>query len=264
MWLAVTIGQLHRFHCVWFHLAFLIMSWTLRFHTNMAISFDRLNHSQLLKAGLLWSTGLHLCRDWKLSSCHCLPFSFCKRQPCPFIHVSHTPSPAGHRWESTGTACELWRQTAQVCIYSHIPTVVVGEGGEMLMVMHLTSIQGVRGLNHCYRWFFVVRVCPSGQVIWYYLTLSQDCFHLYPSTSCNCHLTNVRVACAVLHVVQYKMYWFVHRQITYMRQQYCDSDMRPQALPVALWLHLITMVLVLALCWTDMTSVVGKVTYILL
>ena len=25
MWLAVTIGQLHRFHCVWFHLAFLMM-----------------------------------------------------------------------------------------------------------------------------------------------------------------------------------------------------------------------------------------------
>lgn len=50
----------------------------------------------------------------------------------------------------------------------------------------------------------------------------------------------------------------LHRQITYMRQQYCDSDVRPQALPIALWLHLITMVLVLALCWTDMTSVVGK------
>jgi hypothetical protein len=50
----------------------------------------------------------------------------------------------------------------------------------------------------------------------------------------------------------------------YMRQQYCDPDTRRLALPIALWLHLVTMVLVLALCWTDMTSVVGKVTYILL
>jgi hypothetical protein len=45
----------------------------------------------------------------------------------------------------------------------------------------------------------------------------------------------------------------------YMRQHYCDSDIRPHALPVALWLHLITLVLVVALCWTDMTSVLGKV-----
>jgi len=114
----------------------------------------------------------------------------------------------------------------------------------------------------CYKWFFVVCVCLSGQVIWYYLKLSQDCFQFYPFTSCNCHLTNVRITCAVLHVVQCKMCRFVHRQITYMRQQYCGSDTRPQALPIALWLHLITMVLVLALCWTDMTSVLGKVTYI--
>ncbi|GFG38543.1 hypothetical protein Cfor_01212 [Coptotermes formosanus] len=49
-----------------------------------------------------------------------------------------------------------------------------------------------------------------------------------------------------------------HRQIMYMRQQYCDPDTRRLALPIALWLHLVTMVLVLALCWTDMTSVVGK------
>lgn len=110
-----------------------------------------------------------------------------------------------------------------------------------------------------YRWFLWFR-----QLIWYYLKLSQDSFHLYPFTFCNCHLTNVRVKCAVLLVVQCKMCWFVHRQITYMRQQYCDSATRPQALSIALWLHLITMVLVLALCWTDMTSVVGKVTYILL
>jgi hypothetical protein len=45
----------------------------------------------------------------------------------------------------------------------------------------------------------------------------------------------------------------------YMRQQYCESDIRPRALPVALWLHLITLLLVVALCWTDMTSVLGKV-----
>jgi hypothetical protein len=44
-----------------------------------------------------------------------------------------------------------------------------------------------------------------------------------------------------------------------MRQQYCDSDGMPRALPVALWLHLVTLALILALCWTDMTSVLGKV-----
>jgi hypothetical protein len=54
------------------------------------------------------------------------------------------------------------------------------------------------------------------------------------------------------------MYMSVPRQIIYMRQQYCDSDM-PRALPVALWLHLITLVLVVALCWTDMIPVLGKV-----
>jgi hypothetical protein len=142
--------------------------------------------------------------------------------------------------------------------YSHC----FGWWGDMLMVMHLTSVQGVHDLNNFTDGFCDLGL-PPRQVIWYYLILSQDCFHLYPFTSCNCHLTNVRVRCAVL-LVQYKMYWFVHRQITYMRQQCCDSGTRPQALPIALWLHLITMVLVLALCWTDMTSVVGKVTYIML
>jgi hypothetical protein len=44
-----------------------------------------------------------------------------------------------------------------------------------------------------------------------------------------------------------------------MRQQYCDSDGLPRALPVALWLHIVTVVLVVALCWTDMISVLGKV-----
>lgn len=55
------------------------------------------------------------------------------------------------------------------------------------------------------------------------------------------------------------MYIFVPRQIIYMRQHYCDSEIRPHALRVALWLHLVTLVLVVALCWTDMTSVMGKV-----
>jgi predicted membrane channel-forming protein YqfA (hemolysin III family) len=45
----------------------------------------------------------------------------------------------------------------------------------------------------------------------------------------------------------------------YMRQQYCDSDIRPCVLPVALWMHLVTVLLVVALCWTDMTTVLGKV-----
>ncbi|XP_021930645.1 uncharacterized protein LOC110835079 isoform X3 [Zootermopsis nevadensis] len=48
------------------------------------------------------------------------------------------------------------------------------------------------------------------------------------------------------------------RQITYVSQQDSDSDVRPKALPIALWLHLITLVVALALCWTDMISVLGK------
>ncbi|XP_069691545.1 uncharacterized protein [Periplaneta americana] len=48
------------------------------------------------------------------------------------------------------------------------------------------------------------------------------------------------------------------RHITYMKHQYCDPSNRPRTLSVALWLHLWTFVLVVALCWTDMTSVLGK------
>jgi len=44
-----------------------------------------------------------------------------------------------------------------------------------------------------------------------------------------------------------------------MKQQYCDSGIRPQALPIALWLHIVTLVVALALFWTDMTPVLGKV-----
>ncbi|PSN51618.1 hypothetical protein C0J52_09089 [Blattella germanica] len=49
------------------------------------------------------------------------------------------------------------------------------------------------------------------------------------------------------------------RHITFMKQHFCDSSSKPHTLTIALWLHLVTAVLVVCLCWTDMIPVLGKV-----
>nr|CAD7575419.1 unnamed protein product [Timema californicum] len=48
-----------------------------------------------------------------------------------------------------------------------------------------------------------------------------------------------------------------HRQVTYMKPHY-DPGQAPPAITIALWTHIISFLLVVSLCWTDMLPVIGK------